>query len=47
MTLVRATVAKERITSIARVERIDELGTTLALTSNLSTLGRKPQILEV
>jgi hypothetical protein len=29
-----ANVAKERITYIIRVERISELGTTLAVTSN-------------
>jgi hypothetical protein len=33
--LVRTNVSKERIASIIRVTRIDELGTTLAVTSNV------------
>jgi hypothetical protein len=35
---VRADVSEEGIASIIRVTRIDELGTTLAVTSNQSTL---------
>jgi hypothetical protein len=38
--LVRTDVSEERITSIIRVTRIGELGTTLAVTSNRSTLRR-------
>jgi hypothetical protein len=44
--LVRTDILEERITSIIRVSRISELGTTLAVTSNRSTLQRKPQILQ-
>jgi hypothetical protein len=36
--LVRTDVSEERIASIIRVTRIDELGTLLAVTSNRSTL---------
>jgi ABC-type taurine transport system substrate-binding protein len=36
--LVGTKVSKERITSIIRVTRIGELGTTLAVTSNRRTL---------
>jgi hypothetical protein len=36
--LVRTDVSEERIASIIRVTRIDELGTTLAVTSNRNTL---------
>jgi demethoxyubiquinone hydroxylase (CLK1/Coq7/Cat5 family) len=36
--LVRTDVSKERIASIIRVKRIGELGTTLAVTGNQSTL---------
>jgi hypothetical protein len=39
--LVRTDVSEERIASIIRVERISELRTALAETSNWSTLGRK------
>jgi hypothetical protein len=38
--LVRTNVSGERIAFIARVKIITELGTTLAVTSNWSTLGR-------
>jgi hypothetical protein len=38
--LVKTDVSQERITSIIRVTRIGELGTTLAVTSNRSTLRR-------
>jgi hypothetical protein len=38
--LVRTDVSKECSTSIIRVTRIDELGTTLAVTSNRRTLQR-------
>jgi hypothetical protein len=38
VTLLRADVSEERITSIIRATRIGELGTTLAVTSNRSTL---------
>jgi hypothetical protein len=34
MYLVRTDVSQERIVSIIRVKRIDELGTTIAVTSN-------------
>jgi hypothetical protein len=34
VTVVRTEVSEERITSIIKVERIDEPGTTLAVTSN-------------
>jgi hypothetical protein len=34
MALVRTDVSEEHITSIVRVERIRELGTVLAVTSN-------------
>jgi hypothetical protein len=40
VTLVRTGVSEGRIASIDRVTRISELGTTLALTSNRSTLRR-------
>jgi hypothetical protein len=40
MGLVRSDVSEERIASIIRVTRIVELGTTLAITSNPSTLRR-------
>jgi hypothetical protein len=36
VTLVRTNVLEERIASVIRVERIGELGTTLAVTSNQS-----------
>jgi hypothetical protein len=38
--LVRTDISKERIASIIRETRIAELGTTLAITSNRSTLRR-------
>jgi hypothetical protein len=38
--LVRSDVSEERSASIIRVTRIGELGTTLAVTSNRSTLRR-------
>jgi hypothetical protein len=38
--LVRTDVSEECITSIIRVTRIGELGTTLAVTSNRRTLRR-------
>jgi hypothetical protein len=38
--LVRTYVSVERIASIIRVRRIDELGTTLAVTSNRSSVRR-------
>jgi hypothetical protein len=38
--LVRTDVLEERISSIIRVKRIGELGTTLAVTSNRRTLRR-------
>jgi hypothetical protein len=38
--LVRTDVSEERIASIIRVSRIGELGTTLTVTSNRSTLRR-------
>jgi hypothetical protein len=41
MALVRTDVSAERIASIIRVTRISELGTTLAVTGNRSTLRRK------
>jgi hypothetical protein len=37
VTLVRTDVSKERSASFIRVLRIGELGTTLALTSNISS----------
>jgi hypothetical protein len=40
--LVRTDVSEERIASIIGVERIGELGTTLAVTSNWSTLQINP-----
>jgi hypothetical protein len=46
MALVRADVSEELSASFIRVTRIDELGTTLAVTSNRCTLRRKPQILQ-
>jgi hypothetical protein len=39
--LVRTDVSEERIASIIRMTRIGELRTTLAVTSNRSTLQRK------
>jgi hypothetical protein len=39
--LVETDVSEERVTYIIRVTRIDELGTTLAVTSNQSTLAKK------
>jgi hypothetical protein len=38
--VVRTDIAEERITSIIRVTRIGELGTTLAVTNNRNTLRR-------
>jgi hypothetical protein len=38
--LVITAVSEERIASIIRVTRIGEIGKTLAVTSNPSTLGR-------
>jgi hypothetical protein len=38
--LVRADASEERSASFIRVTRIDELGTTLAVTSNRRTLRR-------
>jgi hypothetical protein len=40
MTLVRTDVSEERSVSITRVTRIGELGTTLTINSNRSTLQR-------
>jgi hypothetical protein len=40
MVLVRTDVSEDRSASIIRVTRIDELGTTLAITSNRRTLRR-------
>jgi hypothetical protein len=40
VTLVTTDVSEERIASIIRIIRIGELGTTLAVTSNRSTLRR-------
>jgi hypothetical protein len=40
MAFVRTDVSEERIASIIRVARFDELGTTLAVISNRSTLRR-------
>jgi hypothetical protein len=40
VTLVRTQLSEERSTSIIRVTRIGELGTTLAVTSNWHTLRR-------
>jgi hypothetical protein len=40
VTLVRTEVSEERIAFIIRVIRIDEIGTTLEVTSNRSTLPR-------
>jgi hypothetical protein len=40
VTLVRTDVLEKRIASIIRVRRLGQLGTTLAITSNLSTLQR-------
>jgi hypothetical protein len=39
--LERTNGSEECVASIIRVKRIDELGTTLAVTSNSSTLQRK------
>jgi hypothetical protein len=41
VSLVRTGDSEERITSIVRLTRIGELGTTLAVTSNRSTLRKK------
>jgi hypothetical protein len=38
--LVQTDVSEERVASIIKVTRIDELGTKLAVTSNRSTLER-------
>jgi hypothetical protein len=40
VTLVRTDVSEERIASIIRLTIIGELGTTVAVSSNRSTLGR-------
>jgi hypothetical protein len=40
MTLVRTEISEVCIASTISMERISELGTTLAVTCNLSTLGR-------
>jgi hypothetical protein len=40
MDLVRTDVSEERIASIMRVTRIEELGTTLVVTNNRNTLRR-------
>jgi hypothetical protein len=45
MALVRSDVSEEHSASIIRVIRIDELGTTLAVTSNRSTLRRNTMFL--
>jgi hypothetical protein len=42
--LVRTDVSEELRASIIRETRIGELGTTLAVTSNRSTLGRNTKI---
>jgi hypothetical protein len=42
----RTDVSEERITYIIRVTRISELGTTLAVTSNCSTLRRNTKFLQ-
>jgi hypothetical protein len=42
--LVRTKISEERNASIIRVTRIDELGTTLAVTSNRRTLRRNTQV---
>jgi hypothetical protein len=42
--LVRPDVSEERRTSIIRLTRIGELGTTLAITSSRRTLRRNPHI---
>jgi hypothetical protein len=39
VSLVRIDVSEERIASITRITRIGELGTTLAVTSNRSSVG--------
>jgi hypothetical protein len=36
--LIRADVSEERIASITKMTRIGELGTTLAISSNLTTM---------
>jgi hypothetical protein len=41
---VRTDVAEKRITSTIRVKRIGELGTTLAITNNRSTLRRSTML---
>jgi hypothetical protein len=43
--LVRTDVSEEHITSNIRATRIGEIGTTLAVTSNCSTLQRKKAFL--
>jgi hypothetical protein len=42
--LVRTDVSEELIASFIRVKRIGELGTTLAVTSNRSTLRRSTNL---
>jgi hypothetical protein len=44
VTLVRIDVSEELITSIIKVARIGELGTTLAVTSNRRTLRRNTKV---
>jgi hypothetical protein len=44
--LVRTDVLEERGASVIRVERICELGKTLAVTSNCSTLRRNTNYME-
>jgi hypothetical protein len=43
---VRTDISEERSASIIRVTKIGELGTTLAVTSNRSTLRRKSTLNE-
>jgi predicted Zn-dependent protease with MMP-like domain len=43
--LLRTAASEESIASIIRVTRIGEIGTMLALTSNLSTLRRNTKLL--
>jgi hypothetical protein len=45
--LVRTDVSEEIIASIIRVTRIGELGTTLAVTSNLCTLRRNTTFTDI
>jgi hypothetical protein len=45
MALERTDVSEERSTSLIRVTRIGELGTTLAITSNRRTLQRNTSVL--